>query len=404
MIRSLAETKRILVCAGPGGVGKTTTAAAVGIIAARLGRRTLVTTIDPAPRLADALGVAALGDAPRSLPEATARALGIDTDGPGRLYAARLDTARAFRRLVEDQVADPEMRGRIFANPIYRQITSTLTGSQEYAATLALDELARASEYDLIVLDTPPTAHALDFLEAPRRIGEAIKSPAVQWFARPPPTSGRFSWQRLKAGPAVALRRMGKLVGSRFLDDLGAFLLDFRDVLDGFLARAQAVEALLRRSETGFLLVLSPEVPAVNEALYFSARLRSAGVPLCGFIANRLLTPGADGSPLAAAFPAGKDFVATSPAPPTSSELLRRLGNQPALAGLGPETIEQAARGLARVSDYVYRLAQSQQRELARLAHDAPGIDITPVPLLGHGVSNLDSLRSVADHLAGGPG
>jgi anion-transporting ArsA/GET3 family ATPase len=383
MIRSLAATKRILVCAGPGGVGKTTTAAALGVLAARLGRRTLVTTIDPAPRLADALGVAALGDAPRSLPEETARALGIDPAGPGQLFAARLDTARAFRRLVEDQVQGGEMRDRIFANPIYRQITSTLTGSQEYAATLALHELHRSNAYDLIVLDTPPTAHALDFLEAPHRIGEAIASPAVQWFARPPATSGRFSWQRLKAGPAVALRRLGKLVGSNFLDDLGAFLLDFRDVLDGFLVRAQAVEALLRRQETGFLLVFSPEVPAVNEALYFSARLRTAGVPLCGFIANRVLTPTAS---------------------PPASELRRRLDAEPALAGLPPETLERAAQGLARVSGYVQRLSRSQHRELARLAHDAPGIDITAVPLLGHGVSNLDSLRAVADHLSAPPG
>jgi anion-transporting ArsA/GET3 family ATPase len=380
MIRSLAETKRILVCAGPGGVGKTTTAAALGVLAARLGRRTLVSTIDPAPRLADALGVASLGDAPRSLPEATARTLGIDPSGPGRLYAARLDTARAFRRLVEDQVADPEMRGRIFANPIYRQITTTLTGSQEYAATLALHELARSTDYDLLVLDTPPTAHALDFLEAPRRIGEAIASPAVQWFARPPASSGRFSWQRLKAGPAVALRRLGKLVGSNFLDDLGAFLLDFRDVLDGFLMRAQEVEALLRRPDAGFLLVLSPEVPAVNEALYFSSRLRTAGVPLCGFIANRVLSD----APL-----------------PAAHDLRRRLGHQPALSELDPETMERAAVGLARVDDYVHRLAQAQHREIARLAHDAPGIDITIVPLLGHGVSNLESLTRVADHLGG---
>src|SRR3954451_21964210 len=291
MIATLAATKRILVCAGPGGVGKTTTAAALGVLAARLGRRTLVTTIDPAPRLADALGVADLADAPRALPEATARTLGIDPQGPGQLCAARLDTARAFRRLVEDQVSDAEMRGRIFANPIYRQITSTLTGSQEYAATLALHELAQSSEYDLIVLDTPPTAHALDFLDAPRRIANAISSPALQWFARPPASSNLLSWQRLRAGPALVVRRLGKFVGSRFLDDLGAFLLDFRDVLSGFLERAQAVETLLRRSDVGFLLVLSPDVPAVSEALFFSSRLRAARIPLCGFIANRVLTP-----------------------------------------------------------------------------------------------------------------
>src|SRR5437867_2437768 len=213
MIRTLVEKKRILVCAGPGGVGKTTTAAAVGILAARLGRKTLVSTIDPAPRLADALGLGNLSSEPRPLPEETARPLGIEA--PGALFAARLDTARAFRRLVEDQVSDAEMRERIFANPIYRQITSTLTGSQEYAATLALHELDRSGAYDLIVLDTPPTAHALDFLEAPRRLAGAISSPAVQWFSRPPASSSFLSWQRLRAGPALAVRRLGKFVGSR---------------------------------------------------------------------------------------------------------------------------------------------------------------------------------------------
>jgi anion-transporting ArsA/GET3 family ATPase len=377
MLRSLVETKRILVCAGPGGVGKTTTAAALGVIASRLGRRTLVSTIDPAPRLADALGVKDLGAEARPLPEATALALGI---APGLLRAARLDTARAFRSLVEDQVADAAMRARIFANPIYRQITSALTGSQEYAATLALYELARGGDHDLIVLDTPPTAHALDFLEAPRRISEAISSPAVQWFARPPASSGRFSLARLKAGPGLALRQLGKFLGSTFLDDLGAFLLDFREVLDGFLERAKAVEALLRQPDVAFLLVLSPEVAAVNEALYFSSRLREAGLPLSGFIANRILpAPGATAEP----------------------ELRRRLGIQPGLAELAPHQIEDAARGLSRVAGYLDTLSRAQRQEIARLGHDAPGIDIQSVPLLGHDVSNLDSLKSVADHLGG---
>src|SRR4051794_5532722 len=348
MIRTLIETKRILVCAGPGGVGKTTTAAALGVLAARLGRRTLVSTIDPAPRLADALGLGNLSAEPRALPDETAHALGIAD--PSTLHAARLDTARAFRRLVEDQVQEPEMRERIFANPIYRQITSTLTGSQEYAATLALHELERSGNYDLIVLDTPPTAHALDFLEAPRRIANAISSPALQWFARPPASSNLLSWQRLRAGPALVVRRLGKFVGSRFLDDLGAFLLDFRDVLSGFLERAQAVETLLRRSDVGFLLVLSPDVPAVSEALYFSSRLRAARIPLCGFIANRVLPP-----------PGAIDEAALR------GKLVR-------LPGLPPAIVNVAAHELAQVSAYLERLAQARRREIERLAHDAPGI------------------------------
>jgi anion-transporting ArsA/GET3 family ATPase len=379
MIRDLVEKKHILVCAGPGGVGKTTTAAAIGVLAARLGRKTLVSTIDPAPRLADALGLGTLSAEPRALPDETARALGIE--GPGALFAARLDTARAFQKLVEDQVSQPEMRERIFANPIYRQITSTLTGSQEYAATLALHDVERRGEYDLIVLDTPPTAHALDFLEAPKRIADAISSPAVQWFARPPASTSFLSWQRLRAGPALAVRRLGKFVGSRFLDDLGAFLLDFRDVLGGFLERAKSVEALLRREETGFLLVLSPDVPAVSEALFFSSRLRAARIPLAGFIANRVLT---------------------APGITDEAELRRKLHALAARGAVPAPGIDRAARELSEVALYLDRLARAQRREIDRLAHDAPGIDITSVPLVSHDVSNVESLRRVGDHLERG--
>ncbi|HSY40403.1 MAG TPA: ArsA-related P-loop ATPase, partial [Polyangia bacterium] len=220
MIRALVEKKRIVVCVGPGGVGKTTTAAALGATAARLGRKTLVCTIDPAPRLADALGVGGLGPEPRPVPPEACRALGIPAEGAARLFAVRLDTARAFARLVDEQVADPEMRRRIFDNAIYRQVTTSLTGSQEYAATLALYELAREGAYDLIVLDTPPTANALDFLDAPKRIAAAVSSPALSWFARSPAGDDgdggglrRLSLRRLRAGGALMLRRLAKLVG-----------------------------------------------------------------------------------------------------------------------------------------------------------------------------------------------
>lgn len=386
MIKRLAAGKRILVCVGPGGVGKTTIAAALGVVAARAGRRTLVATIDPAPRLADALGVPELSAEPRRLADEALRALGVSPGGT--LLAARLDTAAAFRRLVERQVAEPAMRARIFDNPIYVQITSTLTGSQEYAAMLALHDLHETGRYDLIVLDTPPTAHALDFLDAPRRIAAAITSPAIQWFARVPASGRRLSWRRLREGPAIVLRRFGKLVGSQFLDDLGAFLLDFRDVLAGFLTAAHAIEALLRRPDSAFLLVLAPEVPAVNEALFFSTRLRSAGVPHEGFVVNRVLD--CPGTTLAAELRAG-------------------LARIPTLGSLPSPTLDDAAQELGRVASYVDRLAQAQRKEIARLAHGAPGIDITTIPLLAKapsaGLPRTDTsgwLRAIGDHLEGG--
>src|SRR5260370_3731347 len=180
--------KGVVVCVGPGGVGKTRTAAALGALQARQGRRTLVATIDPAPRLADALGVGTLSGEPRPVGAEACRMLGIAEEG--LLWAVRLDTQRAFAALVEEQVTDEAMRKRIFANTIYRQITTTLSGSQEYAATLALYDLARRKQFDLIVLDTPPTANALESLEAPRRTAEAVASPALQGSARPPERSG----------------------------------------------------------------------------------------------------------------------------------------------------------------------------------------------------------------------
>jgi anion-transporting ArsA/GET3 family ATPase len=381
MLGTFSRQKKIVVCVGPGGVGKTTTAAALGALAARQGRRTLVCTIDPAPRLADALGVGSLGPEPRPVPPEASRALGIDIDG--QLSAVRLDTQRAFAGLVEEQVTDAGMRERIFSNPIYRQITTTLSGSQEYAATLALYDLARRQQYDLIVLDTPPTQNALDFLEAPQRIAAAVSSPAIQWFARPPDSSGPFSLQRLRSGSALVIRRMAKFVGSQFLDDVGAFLVDFRTVLGGFLERAKQIEGLLRSPDVGFLLVLAPEVPAVNEALYFHGRLKQAGIPLGAFVANR---------------------VHRLPGPEDSAAIAGRLRAQPALASSSDADLQDAARRLASAAHDLRRLCASERRELDRLTREAPGVPMTEVPLFDREVDSLHELRRVGDYLAGAQG
>jgi anion-transporting ArsA/GET3 family ATPase len=379
LIEALVDHSRVLVCVGPGGVGKTTIAAAVGARAARRGKRTLVCTIDPAPRLADALGTGGLGADPKPLPPDACRALGVEDGGHGGLHAVRIDTAATFERMVREAVADREMQRRIFDNTIYRQITTMLTGSQEFAATLALHDFVASGRFDLVVLDTPPTANALDFLEAPGRIAAAVSSPALGWFARPPEGARRFSLQRLRSGGALLVRRIAKLVGSRFLDDVGAFLLDFQQVLTAFLARARAVDALLRGPGVGFLLVMVPEVAAVDEALYFHERLRAAGIGLAGFIANRVhAAPGLD------------DAAAIGAA----------LRAAPATAALPATTIDDASVRLAPVARPFGALAASERRELGRLARLAPGIDITEVPLLDHDVDNLSELRVVGEHLS----
>jgi anion-transporting ArsA/GET3 family ATPase len=357
---------------GPGGVGKTTTAAALGALAARLGRKTLVCTIDPAPRLADALGVGSLGPEALAVPPEACRALGIDADD--RYFATRLDTARAFASLVQEQVKDSETRNRIFSNAIYREITTSLTGSQEYAATLALYDLATHGSYDLIVLDTPPTANALDFLDAPKRIEAAVSSPVLQWLMRPADSGGRFSLQRLRAGGAMVLRRLGKFVGSQVLDDIGAFLVDFQIVLAGFLARAAEIDRLLRGPDVAFLLVLAPEIAAVDEAMYFHGRLREAAIPLGGFVANR---------------------VHPAPGLTEAAKLEAAMRARPAAQGLSDAALADVAARLADLAHAAETLHASERRELARLASSAPGVPVTEVPLLDHDVANLAELRAV---------
>lgn len=373
LITSLATDKRIVVCVGPGGVGKTTTAAAFAALAARAGRKTLVCTIDPAPRLADALGIP-LSSEPALVPTAVSEALGI---APGLLHVARLDTEKAFAHLVETEVAEPQMRRRIFQNPIYRQITTTLTGSQEYAATLALYDIVQRDLFELVVLDTPPTANALDFLEAPRRIEEAISSPAIKWFVKPAEGT-RFSLQRMRAGGAIVLGRLAKFVGSRFLEDIAAFLTDFQLVLGGFLERARKVGQLLRQPDVAFLLVLAPEVAAVDEALYFEGRLRAAGVPLAAFVANR---------------------IHARPGLVDVDELVSHLRARPEMAGILAADLEIAAERLARTALEFQQLVSGERRELGRLQAAAPGIPVWEVPLLEHDVASLAALRTVGDYL-----
>jgi anion-transporting ArsA/GET3 family ATPase len=375
-MKNRLATKRTLVCVGPGGVGKTTTAAALGVIGARNGLRTLVCTIDPAPRLADALGVANLGPTPTAIGADTAAALGITS--PHMLHAMRVDPATAFAHLVEDQVADPELRKHIFSNSLYRHVTTDLTGSQEYAATLALYELRRDGGYDLIVLDTPPTANALEFLETPERLAAAIASPAMQWFARSDPHMSRFSLKRLGVGGATIIRRAGKLMGSQFLDDLGAFLLDIREVLGGFLTRAREIESVLKRPDVGFILVMTPETASVNEALYFARRLRETGSPLCCYIANRTLQ---------------------EPLPCSPGVLREQIAAMPGMKEQPAEAIDTAAVKLEELAQYLTKIAHAQKGELDRLSQESPGVEITTVPLMPHDVSSIDSLRAIADRL-----
>jgi anion-transporting ArsA/GET3 family ATPase len=276
--------RSVLVTVGTGGVGKTTLAAAIALEAAARGRRTLVLTIDPARRLAQALGVRSLDHEPQQVP-----ADRIGAASPlerGALFAMMLDTKRTFDEIVERLVADPQLRRRIFANRIYRQLTDALSGSREYSALEKLAEIHAAKHYDLIVLDTPPAAHALDFLDAPRRVLGFLDGGFLELLLAPGRTGLRF----LRVGSTLTLRALERLTGLAFLADLSDFFGAFEALLGGFRERARLTAGLLRGRSCGFVLVAGPDPEQVRRAAAFSTRLREERVQLAGLIVNRLRT------------------------------------------------------------------------------------------------------------------
>jgi anion-transporting ArsA/GET3 family ATPase len=277
--------RRILVCVGSGGVGKTTTAATLALAAARRGKKTLVLTIDPARRLANSLGLESLGHQVQQVDPALVRASAPSQTG--ELHAMMLDQKQAFDEMVAQNAKDPAAVQRILANPVYTQISGSLAGAQEYAAMTKLHDFDKTGQWDLIIVDTPPTAHALDFLDAPRKLSEAIDSPAIEWF-RKLQGEGGSRWSLVGKTGSFVLKRLAKFVGSKFIDDLGVFFTEFNDILGGFRQRAEETFALLRQPRVGFVLVASPEPMAVHEALAFHERLVSAGMPFVGFVVNKV--------------------------------------------------------------------------------------------------------------------
>jgi anion-transporting ArsA/GET3 family ATPase len=278
--------RRIIVCVGSGGVGKTTTAATLALAAARRGKRTLVLTIDPAKRLANSLGLDALGHQVQEVDRALVR-----TGAPaqtGELHAMMLDQKAAFDEVVQGHAKDPAAVKRILANPIYAQISGSLAGAQEYAAMAKLHDFDATGQWDTIIVDTPPTAHALDFLDAPRKLSEAIDSPAIEWFRKLQTGSGS-GWSLVGKTGSFVMKRLAKFVGSQFINDLSVFFTEFNDILGGFRQRAEETFSLLRQPRVGFVLVASPEPMAVREALSFHERLIAANMPFIGFVVNKVL-------------------------------------------------------------------------------------------------------------------
>ena len=274
---------RVLVVCGSGGVGKTTTAAALGLSAALRGRRVLVCTIDPSRRLATSLGLASLSGRPRLLdigPFAPARG--------GTLSAMTLDTKGTFDALVERYARDEAARERILGNRFYREVSAALSGSHEYMAMEKLLELAQDDRYDLVVLDTPPTRHALDFLEAPERLLSFLDSSVLRFFLRPYFVAGRLTLKVATRTGALAIRLADRFLGLQFLQDLSEFFLAFESMYDGFKERAEKVFTLLRDESSGFVLVAGPSGAVLDEALYFHGRLKEKRMPFVAFVVNRV--------------------------------------------------------------------------------------------------------------------
>jgi len=388
----LLSARRIVVCVGSGGVGKTTTSATLALLAAVvLGRRVLVLTIDPARRLADALGVRALGHDIQRVPDdkldAVARRRGIPRAPGGTLSAMMLDQKRAFDEIVERYARDASVRRRIFDNGIYQQISARLSGSHEYAAMSKLYDLAQVSPppYDLIVLDTPPTENALDFLDAPDRISQAIDSPALQWFIKPYLQAGSWSLRLVGVGGAFVLRGLSRFVGSHFLQQMAEFFVEFSEVTAGFRERAEKVRALLRKPDVAFVLVCSPEQLSIEEALYFHERLRRAEMPLGGAVVNRVHAAG----------------------PPLPADFSDQLHRQSALRGFVPEDLRHLTDDLVRTYDEQQTLAAADQAAIAELSRrlgtsSAPAgpLPLCTVPMFDSDIHDAEGIARISEFLA----
>ncbi|MAG32992.1 MAG: hypothetical protein CL908_19110 [Deltaproteobacteria bacterium] len=276
---------RVVVCAGTGGVGKTTIAASLALQAALLGRRTLVLTIDPARRLADALGLPEIGSRPTVVDPTK---FGGDAAGDGSLEAMMLDPKPTFDRLITSLASDPAARERILGNRIYRHLSEALAGSAEYAAMEQVHELVESKHYDLIVVDTPPADHALDFLRAPRRLREFLESRFVHTLVRPAMSASRLGVRFFGRGLQRMLGLLERIAGVGFLDDLSEFLSAIDGLSEGFRERAQHVEEVLLGEETGFVLVTAAQAGSNSGTLEFMSELDGFHVRLIAIVANRL--------------------------------------------------------------------------------------------------------------------
>ncbi len=281
-VADMLAGKEVCICAGSGGVGKTTTSAAIATGIAAQGRRVCVLTIDPAKRLADSLGLKQLGNEARRVDPELFERQGVEMKG--ELWAMMLDAKATFDDLVARHAPDEESRDRVLQNRIYQQISSALAGSQEYMAMEKLFELHHSGRFDLLVLDTPPARNALDFLDAPRRLTQFIEGRSLRVFMRPTGFAAKVAGR----GASVALSVLRRIVGFDLLADLSEFFTAMSGMVDGFQERAKRVNELLAAPSTSFLVICGPQGEPISEAVYFHRKLVEAKLPFGGVIVNKV--------------------------------------------------------------------------------------------------------------------
>jgi anion-transporting ArsA/GET3 family ATPase len=364
-LEQVVQESSVVICCGSGGVGKTTTAAVIALHAARRGRRSVVVTIDPARRLADALGLEGLTNTP-------SRIEGIDSpDGRGEMWAMMLDTKATFDGLVQRYSADEAQAERILTNAFYQNISGSLSGTQEYMASEKLYELAVEGDYDLVVVDTPPTRNALDFIDAPQRLATFLSHPLYRVFMAP--TRGLVKAVNLAA--QTLTRSIAKVVGAEVIGDAIAFFAAFEGMEQGFAERANRVEQLLGEPSTAFVLVASPKADTVDEASYFARRLGEHRIDVRGLVVNRM-------QPSFAGAAGGVEGRASGP------EAVRARATSLAGTELGDlYTCLADARELAR----------DEEDHLAGLAAQIGDAPLVRVPVQPFEVTDLRSLDALGD-------
>jgi anion-transporting ArsA/GET3 family ATPase len=331
------EGKRVLISLGAGGVGKTTTSAALALGLAMRGAKVAVVTIDPAPRLATALGLAELAGEPRRIEDEALRQGGLRVDG--ELWALRLDVKGTFDGIVAGLEPDEDARAEILANPVYRELSSAVAGSHELSAVAKLHELHEEYDFDVIVLDTPPSRNALDFLEAPGRLLGFLEGRALQVFLAP----GGMTARLFGRGTALVFSIFARVTGVDMLSELSRFFRSLGGVIDGFRERTKGVDELLHSSQTAFLIVTSPEREAAREARFLADRLDRAGMGVAELIVNRVHTHALDGAdPEALAV-----SLAGALGEPLANRVAHNLADFDVLARRDRETIEELAETLS---------------------------------------------------------